>query len=108
MSVLVGGVAALILGIILLIVWWGPFLTVLAGAIPLLLLLGGALAAYLGYEEMKDRRQIESELTETPVASAPPPAQEELERYKQETEKYKREVDELKEKLKSEGQSEQS
>ncbi len=109
MMALVGGIVALVLGVILLIVWWGHFLTVLAGAIPIVLLLGGALAAYLGVEEIKDRRQIEKEM-ESAASSPPPPppSQEELERYKEETEKYKAEVKELKKKIKSPESSEES
>jgi hypothetical protein len=49
MKTLVGGAAAAVLGLIGLVVWWSPFLTLLAGAIPLMLLLGGGLAIYLGF-----------------------------------------------------------
>lgn len=55
-----GGLAALILGIIGIIIWWGQFLQILAGAVPIILILGGALAAYLGFEEIKDKRTMES------------------------------------------------
>lgn len=59
MTALAGGVVALILGIIGLIVWWGSFLILLKGGIPLILILGGALATYLGVEELKDKRASE-------------------------------------------------
>ena len=107
MTALIGGVVALIVGVILLIVWWGHFLTVLAGAIPILLLLGGALAFYLGLEELKDRRQIEAEMASPPPPPPPPPSQEEMERYKQEAEKYKAEVEELKKKLATDEEKEE-
>ena len=55
MTALVGGIGALVLGIILLVVWWNYFLALIAGAIPLILLLGGALATYLGVEEPATR-----------------------------------------------------
>ena len=54
MKTLVGGAIAAALGLIGLAVWWGEFLMVLAGVIPAMLLLGGALAIYLGFDELKD------------------------------------------------------
>jgi hypothetical protein len=105
MAALVGGIGALILGFILLIAWWNHFLAVLAGAIPILLLLGGALAAYLGYEERKDKQQIEAEMAKNSPPPAPPvspaPTEEEFNRVKQESERYKAELEELQKKLKS-------
>ena len=56
MAALAGGLGALILGIIGIIAWWSQFIDLLMGSIPLMLVLGGALAAYLGYEEIKDKR----------------------------------------------------
>ena len=41
MKTLVGGAAAAVLGLIGLVVWWAPFMTLLAGAIPLMLLTFG-------------------------------------------------------------------
>ncbi|MBN1849060.1 MAG: hypothetical protein JW932_10805 [Deltaproteobacteria bacterium] len=55
MMSLAGGIIALILGIIGLIFWWKSFIIVLMGCIPILLILGGALATYLGIEEIKDK-----------------------------------------------------
>jgi hypothetical protein len=60
MAALAGGLVALVLGIIGIIIWWGEFLELLMGAVPLMLILGGALAAYLGFEEIKDKRAAES------------------------------------------------
>jgi threonine/homoserine/homoserine lactone efflux protein len=53
MKILLGGIVALILGIVGLIAWWADFLEVLKGVIPILLILGGALAIYLGIEEVR-------------------------------------------------------
>ena len=44
MTALVGGLVAVALGLIALGLWWREFLGLLAGGLPLLLLLGGALA----------------------------------------------------------------
>jgi hypothetical protein len=53
MKILLGGIVALILGVIGLIGWWSDFLSILKGMIPIILLLGGALAVYLGIEDIK-------------------------------------------------------
>ena len=80
MMALVGGLIALILGIIGIIVWWGYFLKALMAGIPVMLILGGALATYLGVEEMKDKKASES--------------------FDTEKDDLKREVDTLKEEIK--------
>ncbi len=61
---LAGGLVALILGIIGIVVWWSYFLKALMAGIPVMLILGGALATYLGLEEMKDKKAAESFDTE--------------------------------------------
>ena len=65
MTALVAGVGSLVLGIILLVIWWHQFVDLLAGGIPIMLILGGALAAYLGYEEMKEKSESKGLDTET-------------------------------------------
>lgn len=64
MMALVGGLIALILGIVGIIVWWGYFLKALMAGVPVMLILGGALATYLGVEEIKDKKASESFETE--------------------------------------------
>jgi uncharacterized membrane protein YqjE len=59
MMALAGGLVALVLGIIGIIVWWGYFIKALMAGIPVMLILGGALAAYLGIEEIKDKKAAE-------------------------------------------------
>lgn len=59
MAALAGGLISLLLGIILIIAWWGYFIKALMAGIPVILILGGALAAYLGYEEIKDKKAAE-------------------------------------------------
>ena len=53
MKILLGGIVALVIGVVGLIGWWADFVLVLKGVIPILLVLGGALAIYLGIEEVK-------------------------------------------------------
>ena len=59
MMALAGGLVALILGIIGIILWWAYFIKALMAGIPVMLIMGGALATYLGIEEMKDKKAAE-------------------------------------------------
>ena len=63
MKILLGGIVALIIGIVGLIGWWADFLLVLKGVIPILLVLGGALAVYLGVEEVRTASPAKEEPT---------------------------------------------
>jgi phosphate/sulfate permease len=54
MKTLIGGGIAVAIGIIGVLVWWKSFFAILAGFIPVMLLLGGGLAIYLGFDELKD------------------------------------------------------
>lgn len=53
MKILFGGIVAVIVGFVGLVIWWAHFLQVLKGVIPIILVLGGILAIYLGIEEVK-------------------------------------------------------
>ncbi len=85
MAALVGGLISLVLGIIGIIIWWGYFVKALAAGIPALLILGGALATYLGIEEWRDKRSAEK-LEKEPDTS----------KLKEEVRTIKREVEDLK------------
>jgi len=87
MKTLIGGAIAAVLGIIGVSIWWKPFLQLLAGAIPIMLLLGGGLALYLGFDEVKDSWQKED------IAA---PKVEDVDKYKQEITDLKKEIDTLK------------
>ena len=92
MKTLIGGAIAALLGLIGIVAWFPQFLTVIAGTIPVMLLLGGALAIYLGVDELKDTwKQEES-------AEPEPAIDEDLEKYKQEISALKDEIETLKEK----------
>ena len=64
MKILVGGIIAVVPGVVGLIVWWADFLQVLRGAIPILLLIGGVLGIYLGIEDVKTLSSSKKEETE--------------------------------------------
>jgi hypothetical protein len=54
MKTLIGGAIAVLLGVVGLAVWFNQFIALIAGCIPPVLLLGGGLALYLGFDELKD------------------------------------------------------
>ncbi len=55
MKMLLIGIVALIIGVIGLIGWWSDFLRILKGVIPIIFVLGGALAIYQGIEDTKTK-----------------------------------------------------
>jgi hypothetical protein len=91
MKTLIGGAVAAVLGLIGLSVWFSEFLQILAGALPIMLLLGGCLALYLGFDELKDTWKKDDATVEPPS-----PATEDVEKYKQEIDDLKKEIDSLK------------
>jgi phosphate/sulfate permease len=86
MKTLIGGAVGAVLGLIGMSIWWKPFLQLLAGAIPVMLLLGGGLALYLGFDELKDSWKKEDKTVDTSVCA-------------DDTEKYKTEINELKKEI---------
>ena len=90
MKTLIGGAVGAVLGLIGISVWWKPFLQLLAGAIPVMLLLGGGLALYLGFDELKDTWKKDDTTVETPTTT------DETEKYKDEVRELKKEIEALK------------
>jgi hypothetical protein len=90
MKTLIGGAVGAVLGLIGLSIWWKPFLQLLAGAIPIMLLLGGGLALYLGFDELKDTWKKDE-----PVEN-PNKDEDDVEKYKKEIDDLKKELDTLK------------
>jgi hypothetical protein len=95
MKVFVGGVAAAFLGFLGIIIWYDAVFRFIGGAIPLMLLFGGLMAAYLGYDEVKDKLPF-SKSSENLEPSNDAKLREEAERYKQEVERLKSELDKTK------------
>ena len=100
MAVFVGGIVAAVLGVILLLIWWVPFLQLVAGALPVMLLFGGIIAAYLGFDEVKEKLPYfdkkEQGFPSTLDTDESPQYKEEAEKYKAEVEELKSELDKLK------------
>ncbi len=89
MKTLIGGAVAAVLGLIGLAIWFKPFLQLLAGAVPIMLLLGGGLALYLGFEELKDSWNKDEATVEAGPAD-------DVEKYRQEIDTLKKEIEGLK------------
>ena len=90
MKTLIGGAVVAALGLIGLSVWFGYFLQLLTGAIPVMLLLGGGLAIYLGFDEMKDARKKDDSSFGADSST------EDTGNYNKEIEDLKKETDSLK------------
>jgi uncharacterized protein YlxW (UPF0749 family) len=93
MSLLIGGVISAIFGLVSLIFFWSDFMTIIRGAFPLFLLLGGALAVYVGIDEMQEKNREEKQVQEEKLDKA----QQEIEAIKAQAASYKEELDKLKE-----------
>jgi hypothetical protein len=105
MAVFVGGIAAAVVGVIGLLIWYEEFFLLMAGALPVMLILGGVIAAYLGFDEVKDKlpyfSKKEEEFSPTMDTGNAP-------KYMEEAEKYKAEVEELKSELEKAKKKEES
>jgi hypothetical protein len=93
MSLLIGGVIAAVLGLISMIFWWADFMTIIRGAFPISLLLGSALAIYVGIDEIQDKIREERQRQDEKLEKA----KEEIELVKAQAERYKEELEKLKE-----------
>ncbi len=92
MTLLLAGTISAILGLVGLIVWIGDFLVILKGGVPILLLLAGLLAAYIGVDELQSKLREETEKQEEELAKA----REEIELMKARSEQYREELERLK------------
>lgn len=90
MKTLIGGAVAAVLGLIGLSVWFGAFLQLLAGAVPIMLLLGGGLALYLGFDELKDTWKKDDGIDAADI-------DDDVDKYKDEIADLKAQIEALKE-----------
>ena len=96
MTMLMAGAVSSILGLVGLIVWIKDFLMLLKGSLPLLLLLGGVLAVYIGFDEIQSKLREEREKQEEELIKA----KEEIDLIKARAEQYREELEKLKEERK--------
>jgi len=96
MSLLIGGVAAIVFGLLGLIIWWSDFISIVKGGVPILMLLGGILAVYIGFDEIQDKLREERQKQEESLAKA----KEEIEIVRAQEEKKREELEKLKEETK--------
>ncbi len=89
MKTLIGGAVAAVLGLIGISIWFGEFLQVIAGVLPIMLLLGGGLALYLGFDELKDTWKKDDSPADTAMSD-------DSEQYKQEIDELKKEIETMK------------
>jgi ABC-type multidrug transport system fused ATPase/permease subunit len=93
MSLLIGGVVSIIIGLLGLIFWWSDFVIILKGGLPIIILLSGILAVYIGLDQIQDKLREERQKQEEGLANA----REEIEMVRAQAEKYKEELDRMKE-----------
>ena len=60
MSVIIGAIVAL-LGLLGLKSWWGEFIMIIKGSIPIMLIFGGVIAVIAGLSELKDANAAKKE-----------------------------------------------
>jgi F0F1-type ATP synthase membrane subunit b/b' len=94
---LIGGIVSGILGVIGFSLWWSDFITIVKGALPILLILGGILAIYVGVDAMQDKMREERQKQDEKLEEA----RAEIERVKDQSEQYREELEKLKEQAKS-------
>ncbi|MBE0558309.1 MAG: hypothetical protein IH628_13840 [Proteobacteria bacterium] len=92
MQLLIGGIVAVILGVIGFSLWWSAFITILQGGVPILLILGGVLAVYVGMDAMQDKMREDRHKQEEKLEKA----REEIEKVRAQSEQYREEIEKLK------------
>jgi hypothetical protein len=99
MPLLLGGAIASVFGIIGLVVWWESLAVVLKGTVPILLLMGGVLAIYVGYDDFQEKLREEKRRQDDKLDRA----REEIETIRAQAELYREELERIKETQKAKG-----
>jgi hypothetical protein len=93
MTLVIGGAVSTILGLFGLIFWWSDFFAIIRGGVPIMMLLGGILAVYVGIDDIQEKLREDRQRQEESLEKA----REEIEMVKAKAEQYKEELDKLKE-----------
>ena len=96
MSMLVSGIISVILGIIGFSIWWQDFVIAMKGMVPILLILGGTLGVYIGFDAIEDQAREERKRQDEKLQKT----REEMEQVKAQAEQYREEIEKLKEGIK--------
>lgn len=92
MSLLISGIVAVVLGVIGFTQWWEQFIIILQGGTPIILILGGILAVYVGLDDMQSRIREERQKQEEKLDRT----REEIEQVRAQAERYREELERLK------------
>jgi arginine exporter protein ArgO len=96
MSLLISGVVSVILGVIGFSLWWSEFVIILQGGVPIILMMGGILAVYVGLDAMQDRIREERQKQDEKLDKT----REEIEQIRAQAEQYREEIEKLKDQAK--------
>ncbi len=96
MSMLISGIVSVVIGIIGFSIWWSDFIIALRGIVPILLILGGILAVYIGLDSVEDQTREERKKHEEKLQTT----RDEMEHIKVQAEQYREELERLKEEVK--------
>jgi small neutral amino acid transporter SnatA (MarC family) len=97
MSLLIGGIVSVIFGIIGFSLWWSDFIIIIKGGIPIMMILGGILAVYVGMDAMQDKMREERQKQDEKLDKA----REEIEQVRAQSEQYREEIEKLKDQAKN-------
>ena len=93
MTLLISGFISVILGIIGFSIWWNAFLIAMKGIVPIMLILGGILAVYIGIDAIEDQAREERKRQDEKLQKT----RDEMEQAKAKAEQYRQEIERLKE-----------
>lgn len=82
---LIAGLVSLVLGLVLFFAWFGYIVAIIKAILPAAFIGAGAVAAYLGWEEMKDKKSPNIDFSNPTEAN----------RYKAEAMAYQEEINEI-------------
>ncbi|HOJ51031.1 MAG TPA: hypothetical protein PLT64_00665 [Syntrophales bacterium] len=92
MPLMIGGAIALTLGIVGIFAWFHDLVIIIKGSLPLLFILGGILAIYIGYDDYQEKMKEEKRKQEEKLAQA----RDEIEKIRAQAELYREELEKMK------------